>query len=285
MSSQELLSVPSRARTGGDRVLPVTRLVAGLVVVILIIASALLLLWPDNTEQMFAWTIRPRMTPLVMGAGYLGGAYFFARVVTAQKWHWVALGFLGVTAFAAMLAIATLLHWDRFNHGHVTFWAWVTVYAITPFLVPALWYMNRPADPGTPDAQDVVLSRTIRLGLTVVGIVTLLVSLALFLFPDPMRVSWPWMLTPLTTRVMGAFFVLPGVTAWLLARDGRWSAGRIMVQSAAISLALMLLGVARAWDNFDPANPLTWLYVGGLVGLLLGMVVLYVGVERRARLS
>jgi hypothetical protein len=37
----------------------------------------------------------------------------------------------------------------------------------------------------------------------------------------------------------------------------------------------------RAWSEFDHSNPLSYLYVGGLVGTLIGLAALY-GFEERA---
>ena len=59
---------------GSDRILPETKIVSAFIVLILLAAFVLLYLWPDNTDTLFAWTIKPRMTPLVMGAGYIAGA-------------------------------------------------------------------------------------------------------------------------------------------------------------------------------------------------------------------
>ena len=39
------------------------------------------------------------MTALLMGAGYLSGAWFFVRAFFAPKWHWVGWGFLAITTF------------------------------------------------------------------------------------------------------------------------------------------------------------------------------------------
>ncbi len=64
-----------------DRVLPETRVVSALIVPFLIVGFVILYLFPGDTGRLFAWTIEPRMTPLVMGAGYFAGAYFFARGV------------------------------------------------------------------------------------------------------------------------------------------------------------------------------------------------------------
>src|SRR5438445_13310289 len=93
-----------------DHVLPATRAVAVLIVPFLLVASAILYVWPDNTAALFAWTIMPRMTPLLMGAGYGAGAYFFIRTIFARRWHHVAIAFPPVTVFASFMGIATVLH-------------------------------------------------------------------------------------------------------------------------------------------------------------------------------
>jgi len=89
---------------------------------------------------------------------------------------------------------------------------------------------------------------------------------------------WPWTLTPLTARVIGGWFALPGVSALLMARDGRWSASRVVVLAG-----LILAGIARAWDDFDPSNPLTWVYVALIALTLLGFAALYLGMEAYRR--
>jgi len=57
--------------------------------------------------------------------------------------RWTAAGFLGTTVFTTLLLLATLLHWDRFNHDHVSFWAWLALYVATP--VVALQVAERRA--------------------------------------------------------------------------------------------------------------------------------------------
>jgi hypothetical protein len=258
-----------------DRILPLTRWVARLIVPVLALGFLLLYIWPDNTTEMFAWTIRPRMTPLLMGAGYLGGAYFFLRSALAKKWHHIAVGLLPVTTFASFMTVATLLHWDRFNHSHPAFFVWAILYATTPFLVFYAWWQNRKQDTGRPDADDVILPAGARWIMGVFGFVILVTGILLFLFPAVMIEIWPWTLSPLTARVGGGWFALPGVL-WLgIARDHRWRAARIGLESQALSLALILLGVVRAWDDFDKTNGLTWIFVGGMLLLLLIIAVVY----------
>ena len=66
-----------------DRVLWSMQWVALVVVVLL---PALVILWgiPGETADLWAWTIKPDLAPIFMGAGYGAGAYFFARVSWAS---------------------------------------------------------------------------------------------------------------------------------------------------------------------------------------------------------
>src|SRR5260370_8586952 len=89
------------------------------------------------------------MTSMMLGAAYLGGAYFFVCAATLARWHWVKVGFLPVTTFAAFLGIATLLHWNSFNPSHISFWAWATLYFTSPFLVLFACLRTRPTYPCT----------------------------------------------------------------------------------------------------------------------------------------
>src|SRR5438874_6263602 len=114
-----------RGAVRDDRVLPETRWLAACIVPFLLVAFAMLYLFPDRTDTLFAWTIRPRMTPLIMGAGYIAGGYFFVQALFARRWHTVHLGFLPVTAFTICMAIGTFLHLDRFHRGHVSFYTWL----------------------------------------------------------------------------------------------------------------------------------------------------------------
>jgi hypothetical protein len=255
--------------------------VAWAIVPILAAAFLVLYLQPDKTTELFAWTIKPRMTPLLMGAGYIGGAYFFLRAALARRWHQVAVGFLPVTTFASFMTVATLLHWDRFNHTHPAFFVWVALYATTPFVVFLVWWRNRWTDPGTGDPGDTIMPAATRWVMGLFGTLILVTGVLLFLLPNLMIGFWAWQLTPLTARVAGGWFALAGV-AWLgIARDSRWSAHRIALQSQAFSIALILIGVARAWSDLDPAKPVTWFFVGGMCFLLILIVVVYAGIEMR----
>jgi hypothetical protein len=134
----------------------------------------------------------------------------------------------------------------------------------------------------------------------VVGVVLVLIALAIFIFPTPFTPSpagndlWPWTLTPLTARVIGGWFALPGVVGIALSRDARWSSWRIMIESQLIALVLILLAVFLTLDssvtvgttvfrNPQSGNVLTWLFVVGMAVLLAAGGYLYYSMEMRRR--
>jgi hypothetical protein len=101
-----------------DRVLGYTRVLSVVIVPFLLVAFVLLDVFPGDTKNLFAWTIKPTMTPMVLTPAYLGGLYFFLRVLGKRRWNVVKSGFLSVALFASLLGVATIVHWDTFNHAH-----------------------------------------------------------------------------------------------------------------------------------------------------------------------
>jgi hypothetical protein len=282
----ESSTLPQAGVVRDDRIFPETRWIGACIPPFLFVAFIMLYFFPFNTDTLFAWTITPQMTPLMMGGGYISGSYFFVRLVfggSGGKWHWYTHGFPAIASFTWFMLISTLLHLDKFHQGHISFYAWLGLYIVTPFLVPILWLRNRRTDPGTPDPDDVVVPSFARLIAGVVGVGLVLIALLMLIFPDAAISVWPWKLTPLTAQVVGGWFALPGVVGIMTSRDSRWSAWRILLESQMIALVLMLIAVVRAWGDFDQSRITTWLFIGGISLLLLSALALYVAMEMRRR--
>jgi hypothetical protein len=282
---ENMKSFPVDQVVKDDKVLRETRWLGAFVIPFLIAASAILLVWPDQTAQLFAWPIKPSMTAMMLGSAYMGGIYFFGRVVFAGQWHTVKAGFLPVATFAGLLGIATLLHWDRFTHTHISFFAWAGLYFTTPFLVLAVWLRNRQTDPRVLAAGEQTLMEPARWAMGILGLVTLVIGLLLFLLPNLLIAVWPWALTPLTARVVGAMFSLPGVVGLAIATDRRWSAARVILEAQAFSIFLILVSTARSWGDLNKANPLAFIFVIGLSAILIGIIALHLGMESKRRIG
>ena len=264
-----------------DRVLATTRILAWVIAPVLLLAFAVLWPVPTDTARLFAWHIVPTMTPMVLASAYLGGAYFFVRTGLNRTWHSVRGGFPPVAVFPLLLGVATILHWDKFNHSSPAFWLWAGLYFSTPFLVCGAFLANRSQDPGIVAGDLEIATAAARLVAAIGG---LAFATGLFLFASPATAIsvWPWTLTPLTARVMGAVFCL-GLAGIGTTLDRRWSSARIPVQVGIIMLVLMVISGARARAELFTARPLTWAFVFGFPLLLVVMSSWYLRMEGRRR--
>jgi hypothetical protein len=267
-----------------DRILPLTRWVCAAIIPFLVVAFAVLYPVPSDVGRLFAWPVKPAVTPMILAAVYLGGAFFFARAATATQWHTVKGGFVPVGTFATLMGVATILHWDKFSHGHVAFWLWAGLYFTTPFLIFWVYWANRRHDVPAAGA-DLLLPAGVARVIAAAGALSAATAAFLFAFPGRAVAVWPWMLTPLTARVLGAIFAL-GVAGLGVLTDRRWSSARILVQVAGVMLALIVVAGARATGEFDPSNALTWLIGTGFTAALAAVAVLYARMRsRQARLQ
>ena len=263
-----------------DQILPVTRWLSVVIIPFLVVAFAVLYPFPGDTGRLFAWPVQPEITPMILGSVYLGGAYFFLRAAMARQWHTVKGGFVPVGTFATLMGVATILHWGKFTHSHVAFWLWAGLYFTTPFLVFAVWWANRRRDAPATTAELLLPLRVSRV-IAVLGGLSVLTALFLFLFPGRAAAIWPWTLTPLTARVMGAIFAL-GIAGLGAPADRRWTSARILLQVAGLMLALILAAGLRASSELDPSNAMTWLIGMGFAGLLAAIVVFYARMRAQA---
>jgi hypothetical protein len=281
-----------RPRSGTDAIRPELRWIGILIFVVLVTAAVLLYIVPSDAGKTtdsflqpggFAWPVKPEMTAMFMGSCYGAGAYFFYRVSFGRSWHAVAAYFPGIAVFAWLMGTSTFLHWDAFNHGHIAFFAWLSLYVTTPLLVPLLYLRNRSADPGTPDHADAVMPRALRALVGIGGATLLAAAFVMYVAPSLAIDVAPWKLTPLTSRVIAAFLSASGTAAVILSRDRRWSAWKVFVRSAILASALLLVAAIRAWEEFDSSNALSYGFLAATGALIAGGIALDAAMHARVR--
>ena len=267
-----------------DRILLQTRLVLVVVIPFLLLAFLILYVFPDQSGERFAWEIKPHMTAMFIGSGYLGGAYMFVFAIFGKHWHRVKAAFPPVTTFTIAMLIATILHWDRFDINHFPFQVWLVLYIITPFLVPYLWIKNRFADPGTPEPDDLTVPALAKWAFLASGVIGVGMALFMFIFPESVIAIWPWKLTPLTARVLGGWFGLLGVGGLYASQDSRWSAWRMPMQSITFWGILILIGAFMNPTDFTNGlwNPFTIATAVVIVVLLAFQVGMELQRKRKA---
>ena len=272
-------SIPTTDKSP-DPIMPLTKIVAAIIIPFLVAAFIILYFFPEQSGSRFAWEIKPSMTAVWMGAGYLGGAYFFLRVLLDKQWHRVHTGFGAVTAFTWAMLLTTGLHWSRFDLGHLPFQIWLVLYVVTPFLVPFIWRRNHTVFSNAPESNDIVVPAIARAGMTLVGFFMLLSCLICYVAPEVAISYWPWQLTPLSARVMGGWFALMGVGGFMMARETRWSGWQYEVESIIfVWQGLVLIGAFMHADDFKPGT--AWFFVAEAVSMIMLLILYFIMQNKR----
>ena len=258
-------SEPAASMLRDDRVLPVTRILAVVILPFLVVAAFLLFVFPDRTGELFAWAIDPPLSAFLLASAYLGGISFFACVALERRWHRVQHGFPAVVVFATALLVATLLHLDRFS-ANLSFVVWMVLYLTTPVAVAVVAVVQRRWARREPESVDVRIPAAVAIGLAVIGAAAIVAGVVVFAAPEAAASVWPWPVTPLTGRVTGAVLSLTGVVNAALIRDRRWSSFRLLFVAQLVSLAAIGLSLIVRHEDLLWDRPLT--------GAFLALVVL-----------
>ncbi|MEO7422847.1 MAG: hypothetical protein ABIU87_10685 [Ornithinibacter sp.] len=129
-------------------------------------------------------------------------------------------------------------------------------------------------------ADEPRLSGATRGVIGIVAIGALAQGVVMFAAPGLIIPIWPWALTPLTCRVVGAVFCLGSAGISVLV-DPRWVTLRLMLRVEMLMLTLILLAAARARTEFATDRPLTWVMLAGFVAALGGSAFLWITHEIR----
>jgi hypothetical protein len=232
-----------------------------------------LFLLTEQTERYFAWTIAVPLT-----AAFLGGAYWSACVLefmAARRALWAdaRVAVPAVIIFTALTLVVTLVHLDRFHFGapelitRAGTWFWLAVYASVPVIMTALLLPQRRAPGGEPP-RTAPMPGWMRGALLVIAAILLVLGLPLLLAPEATLAIWPWGLTALTARAIGAWLIGLGVAAGHAAREADLVRSRPVMVSAVVFCVLQFIALARYSGNFAWGTPGGWAYLLFLVVFL-----------------
>lgn len=262
-----------------DHLLLFTKLGFAPLIPLTAIFGVLLLVWPAGTDSYWSWVITPDMSAAVVGAGYTFGALAITTMIVLGKWRSAIVPVIATWTFSCLILAATLMHQDRFFTDSYRYYIWLVIYAFLPVFLPIAWWLNYGRDPGRhPD--DTVISP----GVGVLGLVvgTLFVALALLMFASPSTASrfWPWELTPLMSRVIGAWIIFLGTAGLIVFFERRWVAIRPYTLLGAVWFAVLLVASLANLNEFDGSQPATWVWFVMLGLLTVGPPLFYVRMER-----
>ena len=256
------------------RVAPAARMFVASAAVFVAAAGLSLFLLSEKTSLYFAWTIKPPVTAAFLGGGYLAVTTALALALREQDWARIRIGVWVVGTGLTSILIATLLHLDKFHLNSPVWtaqawaWTWLALYIVLiPGLIAALWLQRRETGEEAPPRA--ALDTWLRLGMALLALVMLVVGLALFTRPDLAASLWPWPLTPLTARMIGAFYIGFAVSLVVAAKENDYT--RTYVAAAAYIVFAILQGV-----TFMRYPAVSWMEPAGLLlaGVLAALLVI-----------
>jgi hypothetical protein len=239
------------------------------------LAGVQLFVFSERTAELFAWTIDIPLTAAFLGAGYWASVVLEWMSAGQRAWVHARISVPAVFVFTTLTLVATLLHVDLFHLGpefepvtRAATWGWIAIYVLVPPAMALLLVVQsrvRGEDP----------PRTAPLPSWMVGVLVaqavILLSLGSYLFIVPERAGslWPWQLTPLTGRAVGAWVLSIGVAAAHSVYENDFRRMRPAAFSYLALGLLELIALARYRDTVLWGEPQTVVYLAFLVGMLV----------------
>ena len=237
-------------------VIPVMRRMLIASAILVLSLSFFLFLFPTRTETLFAWTIAVPLTAAVLGGSYLASAAMTFVASREEVWARARVAVPGVILFTILTTIVTFIHIDKFHLGAANWFTrfvtrvWILVYILDPIAFSYAFVRQsrlRRVDPPRLDP----LPAWYRGALAGVGGVMLIIGAAMLLAPAAIIPRWPWELTPLTSRAIGAWGVGIGFVALHAVWENDWTRLRGMVISLALLGVIQLINLLRFPDALD----------------------------------
>ena len=263
----------------------------------LLVASALVFLagvplfvGTEQTDRYFAWTVLPPITAAFLGASYWASCIFELAAARQHTWARARVAVPAVLIFTTLTMVVTLAYLDRFHlfspeaWARLVTWSWLAIYLGVPVMLGFL-LVGQLREPGSDPPRIAPIPVGLRWLSAGQACIMLVVGVALLLNPAFASWLWPWKLTALTGRAVGAWLVGFGVGAAHATVEGDFDRIRIGLVTYVSLGALQLLALARYPSALQWVRPVSWIYVAFLLSILgLGAVGLVLSTRSRSRL-
>jgi hypothetical protein len=266
--------------------------------VLVFLAGAPLVLVSDQTDRFFAWTIQPPMTAAFLGGSYWAACVFQLLSSRERVWARARLAIPAVLVFTILTLIVTLVHINRFHFDFpstdpdarpadaftvIGTWFWLAIYAFVP-LAMGILLVRQIRTSGMDPTPVAPLGRVARSVIIVQAVLIAPLGVALLLVPLAAAPLWPWKLTALTARAVGAWLIglsITGIQA--LYENDRTRLGPAGV-AAIVWGTLELLFIVRFAGTLDWTRPNAWIY-GAFVLSVIGIGAAAYSGSRRSTAS
>ncbi len=227
----------------------------------------------EQTATYFAWPITPSLTAATLGAAYFASAPVEFLAARRPSWATARVAVPGVWVFTTLTFLVTLVHLDRFNLSstdltpRVAAWLWMAIYAVVPVAMILATYLQLRT-PGTEPPRERPFPMWLRIVFLVEGGGLAIAGLALLIAPTATLPFWPWTLTPLTARAIGAWFTALAVVSFHAVRENDLARIRPVGGGFTVFSILELVALARYPGTMNWNAPGAWIYVAFLLSLV-----------------
>jgi hypothetical protein len=259
--------------------------------ILVFLAGIQLFILTENTDRYFAWTIDPPLTAAALGGAYWASSIMELSASRQPTWARARIALPAVLLFTTLTCVTTILHLDRFHLGNgfaaptqLVTWVWIAVYALVPVLMSILLVLQlRTA--GVDEPRRNPLPPWLRVVLGLHAAVLLAFGFALLVAPSATLSLWPWTLTPLTARIIGAWLLSLGLAAAHANAENDWGRATVATHSYVLLGILEFVALLRYPNSVDWARPAAALYVLFLASVLLVGIYGWVTTRRIAHQS
>jgi hypothetical protein len=246
---------------------PFMRALLAIAAALVFISGIQLFIFSDFTAQYFAWTIKPSLTAATLGAAYWASCALEIAAARERLWAPARIAVPAVFIFTTITLIVTILHLDRFHLSAAdplsrnAAWAWLIVYVSVPPLMLGAWIVQART-PGSMPPRQQPLGTAITICAALIALVFTPIGIALLFAPQMVIPAWPWALTPLTARAIGAWGFALGIAMIHAIWERDYSRVRVATWGIATFGLLELIAIARYPADIKWELPQAWLYLG-----------------------
>lgn len=225
-----------------------------------------LYLFPNDTDRFFAWTLRPPLSAMFMGAGYAAGVLLSVLSYRPQPWVVTRTATVTIFVFTVFMTIATFLHIENMHldtgpaTARLAAWLWVAVYVIVTPLLGVLILIQMRA-PGSDPPRGSPLPSGLRTALAVLGLAMSGIGIAVFVAPATMDGVWPWAITPLAGRALAAWIIAIGWAGLQVSYENDVRRVEPAAATFAVLGVLWFIGALRGGSDMRWERPSAWLYL------------------------
>lgn len=229
-----------------------------------------------HADENWSWAISPPISAAFLGGCFLAALALLAPLARIGTWAEAEAAAAALLATSLLLALSTVVHWDRFEHSRVVFWLWVAACALLPpLLLLSLDRQLRQSGQmyGSGDPLPILPA----LALAAQAAIMLGAGVLLLVAPGFVEGFWPWQLDALTARAIGAFVFGFGICAVAVLRINDLGLAMFPGLAFAVLGAAELFAVVRYGGEID-FGAAGVLYVAFLLSaVIVGTTLLHLG--------